>query len=92
MARGAIRTLALVLAALLAAPPAVRADQRKWDPLFDYTNLPPTNAEFWAPLGAAAVSLEQALAVVDEAEEAPVHPFKARLDVRQAQCCRPEGR
>jgi peptidylprolyl isomerase len=67
--------------ALLSATLAPQA-QRKWKPLFDYTNLPPSNAELWAPLGAATVTLEQALKAADEAEEAPIHPFKASLETR----------
>jgi peptidylprolyl isomerase len=69
-------------ALVLLSGPFAPQGQRKWKPLFDYTNLPPANEELWAPLAAATVSLEQAVAIADEAEEAPVHAFKAEIEMR----------
>ena len=34
---------------------ASQDETKKLDPLFDYTNLPPSNEEFWAPVSDAKV-------------------------------------
>ncbi len=50
-----------------------------WKPLFDYTNLPPSNGEFWADLGTAKVSMEAAIRLAREGEKAAVRPLKVTL-------------
>lgn len=59
--------------------PAGSAPVKGFDPSFDYTNLPPSNEDLWAPLVAAQVTLEQALEVAQEAEGAPVRPLAAEM-------------
>jgi hypothetical protein len=53
--------------------------QIKWKPLFDYTNLPPTNEEFWGPLGRAQVPMEGAIELAKETEKGTVRVLKAEL-------------
>src|SRR5262245_7229995 len=55
----------LVLAVGLSPLPA---QARKWDPSFDYTTLPLTNAEYWAPLSQVRLQLEQAIEVAQKSE------------------------
>lgn len=69
-------TSALVLVAGFSLP----GQERKWKPLFDYTNLPPTNEELWKPLLAAEVQLVRALEVARETEGAAVRPLRAQLE------------
>lgn len=64
---------------LLAGALAVPQEKKTWDPTFDYTNLQPSNAEYWEPLEKAAVSLEQALEVVAKAEGVPIRIMEAEL-------------
>jgi FKBP-type peptidyl-prolyl cis-trans isomerase len=61
------------------APNAAAPPPKPFDPSFDYTNLPPTNQDLWAPLSGAAVTLEQALAAAQEAEGAPVRILTAEM-------------
>jgi hypothetical protein len=73
---------ALLLLGLSSVPagsvPTVQAP--KWKPLFDYTNLPPSNEEFWEPLSKAAVPLERAIEVAKETEGTTVRTLKAALE------------
>jgi peptidylprolyl isomerase len=71
----------LVTPLLLALFPAA---QGPWKPLYDYTRLPPSNEEFWAPLGAAQVQMEDALELAAQTEGAEVRPLKASLKPGEA--------
>jgi FKBP-type peptidyl-prolyl cis-trans isomerase len=51
-----------------------------WKPFFDYTHLPPTDEEYWQPLGQAQVVLQGALELVAKSEGATVRPLKAWLE------------
>jgi peptidylprolyl isomerase len=53
--------------------------QVKWKPLFDYTNLQPSNAEYWAPLQQAQVPMEKAIEVAKETEKGTVRTLRAEL-------------
>ena len=53
--------------------------QDKWQPLYDYTNLPPSNLTYWEPLQQAKVQMEDALALAAQTEGAPVHALSAAL-------------
>src|SRR6185503_6280852 len=66
---------ALLLVAGL-CPPA----QKKWDPLFDYTHLQPSDDAYWEPLGQAQVQMEQALELAEQTEGAPVRPLRCVLE------------
>lgn len=65
--------------ALLAAGLALPG-QQKWDPLFDYTTLQPSNAKYWEPLVEAQLQMEDALALAAQSEGAPVHLLAAELE------------
>ena len=55
--------------------------QKKWDPLFDYTHLQPSNETYWEPLGQAQVQMEQALELAEQTEGVPVRPLRCELEV-----------
>jgi FKBP-type peptidyl-prolyl cis-trans isomerase len=57
----------------------------KWDPLFDYTHLPPSNADFWAPLEKVTVELEQALGVAAKEIGGTVWTRRAELKSLEGQ-------
>jgi len=70
----------LVLAAGLFLPTSAPANQgAKWKPLFDYTNLPPTNEEYWEPLVHASVPMEAAIKLAEEGEKASVRVLHGEL-------------
>lgn len=50
-----------------------------WNPVFDYTNLPPPNTEFWADLQPAKVPMEGAIRLARETEKVAVRPLKVAL-------------
>lgn len=66
----------LVLVAGLSLPVSAQA---KWKPLFDYTNLPPSNAEFWEALHGAQVPMEKAIELAKQTEKGTVRTLKAEL-------------
>jgi FKBP-type peptidyl-prolyl cis-trans isomerase len=53
--------------------------QGKWKPLYDYTNLQPSNEAYWKPLQQAQVQMEQALELAAQTEGASIHPLSATL-------------
>lgn len=70
----------LACAALaLAGPSSAVQGKKKWDPLFDYTNLPPADEELWAPLAVVQVQMEDALAAARASEGEDVRPRKIAL-------------
>jgi FKBP-type peptidyl-prolyl cis-trans isomerase len=66
----------LALAAGLALP-AQALQLGRFKPLFDYTNLPPTNEEFWGALSGGSVSMEDAIALAEETEKTVVRVLRA---------------
>lgn len=53
--------------------------QKKWDPLFDYTHLQPSNESYWEPLLQAQVQMEQALELAEETEGASIRALSCEL-------------
>lgn len=66
----------LVLVAGLSLPASAQA---KWKPLFDYTNLPPSNADLWETLHGAQVPMEKAIELAKQTETGAVRTMKAEL-------------
>src|SRR5688572_2835622 len=54
-------------------------EQKKWKPLFDYSNLPPSNQVLWEPLASAQVQMEDALKLAAETEGASMRLLSAEL-------------
>jgi hypothetical protein len=54
--------------------------QKKWKPLFDYTNLQPSNEAYWEPLARAQLQVEDALALAAQTEGAAIHLLSAELE------------
>jgi FKBP-type peptidyl-prolyl cis-trans isomerase len=53
--------------------------QKKWKPLFDYTNLQPSNQAYWEPLGRAHVEMEKALELAAKDLGAAIRVLSADL-------------
>lgn len=53
--------------------------QKQWKPLFDYTNLPPSNEALWKPLLGAQVQMEDALKLAAESEGESMRLLSAEL-------------
>jgi hypothetical protein len=66
---------ALILASCLLQPPQAS----EWKPLYDYTNMQPSDAEYWAPLEASKVTFKQALELAMESEEGTVRLLSGRV-------------
>jgi hypothetical protein len=73
-------TLALAGGLLLAAQKTPRKEEKKeWKAGYDYTNLQPTDEEYFAPLAPAPSSFRIALARVQASGKAPVRLLRAAL-------------
>ena len=69
---------ALAVVSGLFLPPQSPSNSR-WNELFDYTNLPPSNATFWEPLSRAQVPMEAAIEAAKQSEQGTVRTLKAEL-------------
>lgn len=69
----------LLATGLLLAP-----QESPWKTDYDYTNLPPTNEEFWAPVVAAKLQMEEAIAVAGKDEGPAFRVLRGEL-VNQAE-------
>ena len=72
-------SLALASLALLAGTTAAAQNPKAFDPYFDYVHLPLEPEEYWSPLEAAKVTLQDALAVALESEGKETRPGSAEL-------------
>jgi hypothetical protein len=70
------------LLALLALSAAPFAQTRRWDPLFDYTNLRPTDVEQWGAVSPLPVTMQAAVAAA-RASEQTIHVLKAGLEGKE---------
>lgn len=74
----------LLLAALVLLAPNCLAQGKVWDPLFDYTNLRPSDDDRWKELTAGEVTLQKAMEVIVESEKDTVYVLRARLVTGEA--------
>jgi peptidylprolyl isomerase len=81
----------LLLAALAFLACTTSAQGKVWDPLFDYTNLRPSDEDRWAELTAGEVTLLKANEVVIDSEKGTVYVLRARLVTGEDPCWRIEA-
>jgi peptidylprolyl isomerase len=74
-------TFVLAGLVLTAGPVSAAQSPKAFDPLFDYKTLPPENEEYWLPLQACTLTLQDALAVALESEGPETRPGLMELRV-----------
>lgn len=72
----------LAAVAALASLPAAQSQSGRWNPLFDYTNLGPSDAELYSALKDLPVTMDAAIGVARESENA-IHVLRAELQRKE---------